>query len=79
MFKQKFRILIFEFWICFEFRYSNFGFQGLRMDFQLTAEQKMIQEMARDFTEKQIKPVAARFDEERQFPYKTSRRWPNWA
>jgi len=40
------------------------------MDFQLTAEQKMIQEMARDFTEKQIKPVAARFDEERQFPYK---------
>jgi hypothetical protein len=27
------------------------------MDFNLTPEQKMIQEMARDFTEKNIKPV----------------------
>ncbi|HSB07419.1 MAG TPA: acyl-CoA dehydrogenase family protein [Thermodesulfobacteriota bacterium] len=39
------------------------------MDFKLTAEQEMIQEMARDFTEKNIKPVAARFDKEKQFPY----------
>jgi alkylation response protein AidB-like acyl-CoA dehydrogenase len=39
------------------------------MDFKLTAEQEMIREMARDFTEKSIKPVAARFDEEKQFPY----------
>ena len=39
------------------------------MDFKLTAEQEMIREMARDFTEKNIKPVAARFDEEKQFPY----------
>jgi len=39
------------------------------MDFKLTAEQEMIREMARDFTEKNIKPVAARFDKERQFPY----------
>ena len=39
------------------------------MDFKLTTEQEMIREMTRDFTEKTIKPVAARFDEERQFPY----------
>jgi len=39
------------------------------MDFELTAEQEMVQGMARDFTEKQIKPVAARFDEERRFPF----------
>ena len=39
------------------------------MDFKLTPEQKMIQEMARDFTENKIKPVAARLDEEKQFPY----------
>ncbi len=39
------------------------------MDFKLTPEQKMIREMARDFTEKKIKPVAARFDEEKRFPY----------
>ena len=29
----------------------------------------MIRDMARDFTEKHIKPVAAKFDEEKQFPY----------
>lgn len=39
------------------------------MDLSLTEEQKMIRDMARDFTEKNIKPVAARFDEERRFPY----------
>ena len=39
------------------------------MDFKLTPEQKMIQEMARDFTEKKIKTVAARLDEEKRFPY----------
>jgi alkylation response protein AidB-like acyl-CoA dehydrogenase len=39
------------------------------MDFKLTAEQEMIREMARDFTEKNIKPVAARFDEEKRFPF----------
>ncbi len=39
------------------------------MDFELTAEQEMVREMAREFTEKHIKPVAARFDEERRFPF----------
>ncbi len=39
------------------------------MDFRLTSEQVMIRDMARDFTEKNIKPVAAQYDEEKRFPY----------
>jgi alkylation response protein AidB-like acyl-CoA dehydrogenase len=39
------------------------------MDFKLTQEQEMIRDMTRDFTERNIKPVAAQMDEERQFPY----------
>ncbi len=39
------------------------------MDFKLTPEQQMIRDMARDFTEKNIKPVAAQYDEEKRFPY----------
>ncbi|OGP65562.1 MAG: acyl-CoA dehydrogenase [Deltaproteobacteria bacterium RBG_13_53_10] len=38
------------------------------MDFKLTVEQQMIRDAVREFTEKEIKPVAALFDEERQFP-----------
>jgi butyryl-CoA dehydrogenase len=39
------------------------------MDFKLTQEQEMIRNMARDFTEKNIKPMAAQYDEEKRFPY----------
>jgi alkylation response protein AidB-like acyl-CoA dehydrogenase len=39
------------------------------MDFKLTQEQEMIRNMARDFTQRNIKPVAAQFDEEKRFPY----------
>jgi butyryl-CoA dehydrogenase len=39
------------------------------MDFILTPEQKMVRDMARDFTEKNIIPVAPRFDQEKRFPY----------
>ncbi len=39
------------------------------MDFKLTPEQEMIRDMVRDFTEKNIKPVAGLYDEEKQFPY----------
>ncbi len=39
------------------------------MDFKLTPEQEMIRDMVRDFTDKNIKPVAALYDEEKQFPY----------
>ncbi len=44
------------------------------MDFKLTQEQEMIRNMARDFTEKNIKPVAAQCDEEKQFPYQNLKR-----
>lgn len=39
------------------------------MDFNLTTEQEMIRDMVRDFAEKNIKPVAARYDEEKRFPF----------
>src|SRR5512139_628114 len=39
------------------------------MDFNLTVEQEMVRDMVRDFTEKHIKPSAARLDEENRFPY----------
>jgi butyryl-CoA dehydrogenase len=44
------------------------------MDFNLTPEQEMIRDAVRDFTEKEIKPVAALLDEERQFPYQNLKR-----
>ena len=42
--------------------------EELRMDFFLTEEQKMIQQMARDFAEKELKPRAAEIDATRQLP-----------
>jgi len=44
------------------------------MDFKLTPEQEMIRDMVRDFTEKNIKPVATLYDEEKQFPYQNLKR-----
>lgn len=38
------------------------------VSFQLTEEQKMLQKMARDFTAKEIIPVAAEYDENATFP-----------
>jgi alkylation response protein AidB-like acyl-CoA dehydrogenase len=38
------------------------------MDFELTEEQKMIQDMCRRFAEKEIKPVAAQLDETKEHP-----------
>ena len=48
--------------------------QSKEMDFKLTPEQEMIRDMVRDFTEKNIKPVAAEYDEEKQFPYQNLKR-----
>ena len=48
---------------------SAISHQQRTMDFKLTTEQEMIRDMTRDFTEKTIKPVAARLDEEKRFPY----------
>jgi len=44
------------------------------MDFTLTPEQEMIRDMVRDFTEKNIKPVAGLLDEEKQFPHQNLRK-----
>ncbi|TSA23541.1 acyl-CoA dehydrogenase [bacterium] len=37
-------------------------------EFELTEEQKMLREMARDFTNSEIKPIARRIDEEEKVP-----------
>ena len=38
------------------------------MDFNLTQEQKMVQQRAREFAEKEIEPIAAQIDEESRIP-----------
>ena len=38
------------------------------IDFSLTEEQKALQEMAREFAEKEMKPNAARYDKGDEFP-----------
>jgi len=40
----------------------------MQMDFDLTEEHRMVQEMVRGFTEKEVKPVAAPMDREGQYP-----------
>jgi alkylation response protein AidB-like acyl-CoA dehydrogenase len=45
--------------------------KGGEMDFKLTEEQRMIQDMARDFAQKEIAPIAAELDEEGRFPVET--------
>lgn len=41
------------------------------MDLELTEEQKAIRDLARDFAEKEIAPIAARIDETGEFPRET--------
>lgn len=41
------------------------------MEFELTEEQKMIQELARDFAMREIAPIAAKIDETGEFPHET--------
>ncbi len=41
------------------------------MDLQLTEEHKMIREMAREFAQNEIAPIAAHYDETGEFPYAT--------
>jgi len=38
------------------------------IDFSLTEEQKALQEMAREFSEKELKPNAAKYDKGDEFP-----------
>lgn len=44
------------------------------MDFELTDEQRMFQETARQFAEKELAPIAARVDELGQFPQESIRK-----
>jgi len=41
------------------------------MDLQLSDEHRMIRDMARDFAQKEIAPIAAQYDETGEFPYET--------
>ncbi len=44
------------------------------MDIELTDEQRMIQAVAREFAEKEVRPIAAAIDREARFPHDTVRR-----
>jgi butyryl-CoA dehydrogenase len=44
------------------------------MNFDLTEEQRMIQEMARNFAEKEVAPLAAKLDETHEFPLELARK-----
>ena len=44
------------------------------MDLQLSDEHRMIRDMAREFAQKEIAPIAAQFDESGEFPYETIRK-----
>ena len=44
------------------------------MDVELTDEQKMIQAVARDFAQKEVRPIAEAIDREARFPHDTVRR-----
>ena len=39
------------------------------MDFQLTESQRAVQELARDFAEKEMRPVVMKYDESMEFPF----------
>ena len=41
------------------------------MDFNITKEQKLLQQLYKDFTENEVKPIAAEVDEEERFPIET--------
>jgi alkylation response protein AidB-like acyl-CoA dehydrogenase len=44
------------------------------MDFQLSDEQQMMQSAAREFAQKEVAPIAAKFDASGEFPFETIRK-----
>ncbi len=40
-------------------------------EFELTENQKLVQQIARDFAENEIRPVVMKYDESQEFPYET--------
>jgi alkylation response protein AidB-like acyl-CoA dehydrogenase len=49
------------------------------VDLELTPEQAMIRDTARDLAAKEILPKAAKIDQEHRFPARSSRGSPTWA
>ncbi len=45
----------------------------------ITEEHEAIQLAARDFSQREIAPIAAEFDESGEFPLESYERWVNWA
>src|SRR5205807_2506149 len=45
------------------------GERGVTLEFSLTSEQEEIRKLAHQFAEREIRPVAAHFDETEEFPY----------
>jgi alkylation response protein AidB-like acyl-CoA dehydrogenase len=45
------------------------------MDFSLTSEQQEIQNLARDFTQKEVAPAQLKMDESHEFPYELWQKW----
>ena len=44
------------------------------LHFQLSDEQRMIRDLARDFAEKEIKPLAEEYDQSGEFPWPVVRK-----
>ena len=44
----------------------------MTLEFSLTDEQKAIQRLAHEFAEREIRPVAAHYDETEEFPYEAA-------
>ena len=49
------------------------------MDFHLTREQELVRQMMHDFTENEVKPIAAETDKTSTYPARTSRSCSIWA
>ena len=44
------------------------------MNLDFTDEQRMIREVARDFAEREVRPIAAEIDRDARFPHETIKR-----
>ncbi len=53
--------------------------EDLNMDFHLTREQELVRQMMHDFTENEVKPIAAETDKTSTYPARTSRSCSIWA
>ncbi|WMJ79622.1 acyl-CoA dehydrogenase [Clostridium sp. MB40-C1] len=49
------------------------------MNFQLTKEQELVRQMVREFTENEVKPIAAEIDAEHKFPEETTKKMAKYG